>query len=369
MGGNEDLSLFRSVYPFNLPPRIVVDDSFKYLNPDIITVTDTTLRDGQQGWRNLTVDESLRIYKVLTEIGGRGSIISTELFLYTHKDREVARRIKEYGYKYPKPIAWIRATYEDLRLVLDVGLDEAVILTSISDYHIYYKFRVSRERAMEKYLAVVEEALKRGIVVRCTLEDATRADVNKNIIPFINRLTRLSERYGIPVKVKIADTLGVGLPFPHVPPPRGIPALIREIIERTGISGEWIEFHGHNDLGLVVANHLAAWLYGAGMSNCTLFGIGERAGNCPLEVMLIHYVGIKGSTNDVNLKAIIKAANVIRSLGFRIPEFYPLVGENAFRTKAGIHVDGLLKNPEVYLPFNPRGSWSTLYSSNNPVLR
>jgi len=353
MGESEDLNLFKDIFPFNLPPRIVVDRSFKYLDQSIIGITDTTLRDGQQGWRNLSIDESLKIYEVLAEIGGQGSIISTELFLYTHKDREVARKIKEYGYKYPKPIAWIRATYEDLRLVFDVGLDETVILTSISDYHIYYKLRVTRDRAVEKYLAVVEEALKRGVAVKCTLEDATRANVERNIIPFVNKLMRLSEKYGLPIKIKIADTLGVGLPFPYIPPPRGIPALIREIIERTGIKGEWVEFHGHNDLGLVVANHLAAWLYGAGMSNCTLFGIGERAGNCPLEVMLMHYVGIKGSTDDVNLKAIVKAANVIRSLGFRIPEFHPLIGENAFRTKAGIHIDGLLKNPEVYLPFNP----------------
>ena len=349
---NNELNLYRNIYPFNSPPRIDLSNN-PYINANAIALTDTTLRDGQQGWRSLTVDESLRIYEALADIGRRGSIISTELFLYTHKDREVARRIMEYSYEYPKPIAWIRATQEDLRLVLDTGLDEAVILTSISDYHIYYKFGVSRKRAFEKYLSVVEEALKAGITVRCTLEDATRASLDTNIVPFVSRLIRLSDKYGVEVKIKIADTLGIGLPFPTVPPPRGIPSLIRKVIERTGFDGKNIEFHGHNDLGLVVANHLAAWLYGAGMSNCTLFGVGERAGNCPLEIMLMHYVGIKGNNNDVNLRAIARAANTMRALGFRIPEFYPLVGENAFRTKAGIHVDGLLKNPEVYLPFNP----------------
>jgi len=156
------------------------------------------------------------------------------------------------------------------------------------------------------------------------------------------------------VRIKIADTLGVGLPYPQVPPPRGIPAIVSRIISECGVDSEDLEFHGHNDFGLVVANHLAAWLSGAALSNCTLFGIGERAGNCPLEVMLIHYTGIRGLDGTVNLKAIPKAANLIRRLGFKIPEFYPLVGENAFRTKAGIHVDGLMKNPEVYLPFNPQ---------------
>jgi isopropylmalate/homocitrate/citramalate synthase len=122
-------------------------------------------------------------------------------------------------------------------------------------------------------------------------------------------------------------------------------------LEEVDIDPGNVEFHGHNDMGLVVANHLAAWLAGAGLSNCTLFGIGERAGNCPLEVMMVHYVGLTG--REVNLRAIRRAAEVVTSLGFQIPEFYPLVGRNAFRTKAGIHIDGLMKNPEVYLPFNP----------------
>ena len=157
----------------------------------------------------------------------------------------------------------------------------------------------------------------------------------------------------MPVRIKLADTLGLGLPFPDVPPPRGVPAVLKYIMEEAGVPGGWIEFHGHNDLGLVVANHLVAWLYGARSSNCTLLGIGERAGNCPLEVMLVHYVGIRGDDGTANLRAIKDAAELLKSMGFRVPEFHPLLGENAFRTKAGIHIDGLIKNPKVYLPFNP----------------
>ncbi len=346
--------LFREIFPFTAPPRIILQNTHVRFNPSKISVTDTTLRDGQQGWRTFTVEECLRLYEVLVEIGGRGAISSTELFLYTPKDREAASKIIEAGHEYPKPIGWIRASHSDLMLVADAGLDETVVLASISDYHIYYKLGLTRDRAFEKYLSVIEEALKMGITVRCSLEDSTRADLQRNILPFVRRLMRLSERYGVPVKVKVADTLGLGIPFPTVPPPRGIPALITMLIDEGGVPGEWIEFHGHNDFGLVVANHLAAWLYGAALSNCTLLGMGERAGNCPLEVMLVHYAGLRGDASNVNLRAIPRAAELLRSMGFRIPEFQPLVGENAFRTKAGIHVDGLMKNPEIYLPFDPR---------------
>jgi isopropylmalate/homocitrate/citramalate synthase len=103
---------------------------------------------------------------------------------------------------------------------------------------------------------------------------------------------------------------------------------------------------------MVTANHLAAWLSGASLSNCTLFGIGERAGNCPLEAMLLAYSMMHG-VEGINLKEIVKAAELFKAMNFVFPEHYPLVGPNAFRTKAGIHIDAFLKNPEVYLPFNP----------------
>lgn len=345
--------LFRSVFPVDGLPRIVLEGGGpRWFEPGEIVVTDTTLRDGQQGWRPLSVEEGLRIYELLVELGGRGAIASAEVFLYTSRDRELVRRILEYGAEYPRPIGWIRATRSDLALVREAGLEETTVLTSISDYHIYYKFGVSRERAFEKYLEVVEEAMRNGIVVRCTLEDATRASLERNILPFVERLQRLSDRYGVGFRVKLADTLGLGLPFPWVAPPRGVPALV-EALREAGLEAWQIEFHGHNDLGLVVANHLAAWLHGAGLSNCTLLGIGERAGNCPLEVMLVHYVGLTGRSDLVNLKALPRVVETLEEMGYRVPEYQPLVGRNAFRTKAGVHIDGLLKNPEVYLPFNP----------------
>jgi len=172
------------------------------------------------------------------------------------------------------------------------------------------------------------------------------------LIPFVNKLVKLSEKHKVAVEIKIADTLGVGLPFKEAGLPRSIPLMIEKIIEKSSIDPKNIEFHGHNDLFMVTANHLSAWLSGAASSNCTLFGIGERSGNCPLEAMLLEYSMMNG-VDDINLKEIVKAANLFKEMNFFFPEHYPLVGTNAFRTKAGIHIDALLKNPEVYLPFDP----------------
>ncbi len=346
--GIEGGEFFRDVFPGDTPPRI---NAFMRIDPREICLTDTTLRDGQQGWRTLTVSEALKLYEVLVELAEGGTILSTELFPYTGRDKEIVKEIKDVGANYPKPIGWVRARKKDVRLAKEAGLDEIVMLASISDYHIVHKFGLARREVFEKYLDAIRYAYNEGLSVRVTLEDVTRADLKRAVIPFMKMALRLAESFGEELRFKLADTLGLGLPLESVPPPRGIPQIISAVIDELGIKPGQLEFHGHNDLGLVVSNHLAAWIYGAGLSNCTLFGIGERAGNCPLEIMMIHYVGLTGK--KANLKAIKKAAAVVRGMGFEIPEFYPLVGANAFRTKAGIHVDGLMKNPEVYLPFNP----------------
>jgi len=354
----ENPVLFEELFPFKLPPRF----STKALKHEI-RITDTTLRDGQQGWRPFTVEESLKIYELLHELSGpRGVVYSSEMFLYTNKDREIARRIKDLGYDYPKPIAWIRATFNDLKLVWEAKFDEAVILTSVSDYHIYYKLRLDRRRAEEKFLSVIEKALKSGLTVRTTLEDITRSDIYGFVIPFVRKVLRLAEKYGSKVIIKVADTLGVGLPFENAPLPRSIPKIIRALIEDAGVPGSQIEFHGHNDFHLVVANHLAAWLAGASLSNCTLLGIGERAGNCPLEAMALLYVQLKGTTDGMNLKVLPKIKKFFEEIGYYVPEFQPIVGANAFRTKAGIHIDGLMKNPQVYLPYDPNAVLGVPYT-------
>jgi len=342
-------NLIKELFPYPELPR------FDYNPVDTeLVISDTTLRDGQQGWRPFTVNESIGIYELLHRLdNGSGIIRTTELFLYTNRDREVARRIMELGYDYPEPIAWIRATMRDLSLVKEVGLDKACILTSISDYHIYYKLRLDRRKAIEKYLTVVEEALKLGIYPKVTLEDVTRSDVYGVVVPFIKKLLRLSERYGVNLIIKLADTLGLGLPFIRAPLPRSIPRLVRILINELGVKGENIEFHGHNDFHLVVANHLVAWLEGASISNCTLLGIGERAGNCPLEAMAMFYAQLKGNDGGLNLRVLRDVRDFFERIGYPIPEFHPFLGANAFRTKAGIHIDGLLKNPSVYLQYDP----------------
>ncbi len=317
-----------------------------------IGLTDTTLRDGLQGFRPLTVREALSIYEVLAELSPEGVIESTELFLYTEEQRRIVRAILETGWEYPRPIAWIRSTLSDARLAVDSGLGETVVLASVGPLHVREKLGVTWQRAVEKYLSVVEYLASHGVSVRIALEDFTRSEFTERVVPFVLQARSLAERHGVGFRVKLSDTLGLAMPFPSVPAPRGVWAAVWRL-RNSGLRAEEIEFHGHNDLGLVVANQLAAWLAGASWANCTLLGVGERAGNCPLEVMLLHYASLTGDTIGVRLDRLPRVVEVMERLGVAVPPWYPVVGRNAFNTKAGIHVDGLLKNPRIYLPYHP----------------
>ncbi|MBC7113708.1 MAG: 2-isopropylmalate synthase [Candidatus Methanomethyliales bacterium] len=370
--------LYKELFPFESPPKIHWDGVVVPQEiPDQLWITDTTFRDGQQSRDPYTVEQIMDLYKFLNRIGGpKGKILMTECFLYTKRDREAVSSARALGLKYPIISGWIRASREDLKLAKEAKLEEVGMLSSISDYHIFYKFKgLSRSQVISKYLEVIEEGLKSGIVMRAHIEDCTRSDILGVVVPFVKKLMRLSDKYDLPVKVRIPDTLGLGVPWPQAALPRSIPKIVWILRHIAGVPSEWLEFHGHNDFHMGIANATAAWMYGASLNNTTLFGIGERAGNVPLEAMVFMYAALKGTLDDMDTLAITEVARYYRRvIGYHIPSYYPIVGKNFNITRAGIHADGALKNIEMYLPFDtekllgvPPGVSITPYSGNAGV--
>jgi len=347
-------NLYRDIFPYSEFPKAVFDDSaVRYNLPDKIWITDTTFRDGQQARPPYTAEQILRLYDLLNKIdGGTGVIRQCEFFLYSKRDQKAVELCKERGYKYPEITGWIRPVPDDFKLVSKMGLKETGILTSASDYHIFLKLRKDRGRAMDIYLDVVKTALDNGIIPRCHFEDITRADYDGFVLPFASELMKLSEAYKSPVKIRLCDTLGFGLPWRGASLPRGIARLIEGFIA-LGVPSEWLEWHGHNDFHKVQVNAATAWLYGCCAANSSIFGVGERTGNPPLEGMLIEHAQLKGQMEGVNYSAITELTEYAnKELGFEIPSNYPLVGKSFNVTRAGIHADGLLKNEEVYNCFD-----------------
>jgi len=351
----EEPNLMREIFPYTEVPRIDFDHKLLPLDPpEEMFITDTTFRDGQQARPPYTVEQIVTIFDFLHRLSGpKGVIRQSEFFLYTKKDKEALERCLARGYRYPEITGWIRAVKEDLQLVVDMGLKETGILTSASDYHIFLKLNKTRKEAMEDYLSIVRAAIEKDIVPRCHFEDVTRADIYGFCIPFAIELMKLREESGIDVKIRLCDTLGLGVPYPGAALPRSVPRLVRAFIEEAGVPGHLLEWHGHNDFHKVVVNGVTAWLYGCAGVNGTLLGFGERTGNAPIEGLLMEYISLRGTTDGVDTRAITDVAEYFqKELGYRIPPNYPFVGRAFNATSAGIHADGLIKHPEIYNIFD-----------------
>ena len=350
-----DPNLYREIYSYDEVPKLPFNHIRVPMSaPDEIWITDTTFRDGQQARAPYTVDQIVTLYKMLHRLGGpKGIIRQCEFFIYSDKDKEAVRRCQELNYQYPEVTSWIRATKQDFKLVKEMGIKETGILVSCSDYHIFKKLNTTRKRAMEQYLDIVKSALDIGVRPRCHFEDITRADFYGFVVPFALKLKDLMDESGIPIKIRACDTLGYGVPYPGVALPRSVPGIIYGLYFHAGFPSTLIEWHGHNDFYKAVANAATAWLYGASAVNCSLLGIGERTGNIPLEAMVIEYIQLRGTTDDMDPAVITEIAEYYeRELGYEIPPMTPFVGKKFNVTQAGIHADGLLKDEEIYNIFN-----------------
>ncbi|RKY59868.1 MAG: histone-lysine N-methyltransferase [Candidatus Latescibacterota bacterium] len=350
----EEPNLLREVFPYTEVPKLVFDGiSVPMALPEEIWITDTTFRDGQQARPPYTVEQILRLFKFLHRLGGpKGIIRKSEFFLYSERDREAVERCLELDYEYPEVTGWIRANPSDLKLVRDMGLKETGILTSVSDYHIFLKLGKTRKEAMDGYLRVVREAVEMGINIRCHFEDVTRADIYGFCIPFAQELMKIYDESGIPIVIRLCDTMGFGVPFAEASLPRSVPKLVHTFRTEAGVPPELLEWHGHNDFHMVLVNAVAAWLYGCAAANGTLLGYGERTGNPPIEALAIEYASIKGTTDGMDLRVITDVGNFYREIGSEVPSSYPFVGDNFNVTRAGIHADGVIKNPEIYNIFD-----------------
>lgn len=349
--------LYREIFDYENVPKIVFNSRNVPMNmPEEIWITDTTFRDGQQSTSPFTVEQIVNLYKLMSKLGGKKGIIrQSEFFLYSEKDRIAAQTCMDLGLEFPEVTSWIRANKKDFELVKAMGMKETGILVSCSDYHIFKKMNLTRAQALDKYLGSVKDALDAGVKPRCHFEDITRADFYGFVVPFASELMNLSKESGIPIKIRACDTMGFGVNFVGAALPRSVPGIIYGLNYYADVPSDMLEWHGHNDFYKVVTNATTAWLYGCSAVNCSLLGIGERTGNCPLEAMAIEYASLKGTQDGMDYTAITEIAEYFeKEIGYVIPSRTPFVGRSFNSTRAGIHADGMLKDEEIYNIFDTK---------------
>jgi homocitrate synthase NifV len=297
---------------------------------------DTTLRDGQQAAGvAFSVKDAMDIALALDSIGVEQIEAGTPA-AGAH-GRQTVAAVLELDLT-ATVSAWCRCRREDVDTARAVGATNLHIAVPTSDLHIRQRLGIDRAQTVSRAVAVVEHALGQGATVSVGFEDASRADEDF-LVDLGTRLAELGVR-----RFRYADTVGVLEPI-------GALARLRRLARR--LPAEW-EIHAHNDLGLATANTLAALQAGFGWASTTVTGIGERAGNASLaEVAMAarHLHGLALNLNTAGLPAL--TALVARASGTAVPAGAPVVGSRAFAHESGVHVDGVLKAPRTYEPYDP----------------
>ncbi|OGW54100.1 MAG: 2-isopropylmalate synthase [Nitrospirae bacterium RBG_13_43_8] len=313
----------------------------------IIKIFDTTLRDGEQSpGASMNVPEKLALAKQLAKLGV--DIIEAGFAFSSPGDFEA---IKTIGNEVEGPIicSLARAKEGDIKsaweALKDAPRKRIHTFHSTSDIHLKYQFRISREEALKRSVEMVK--LARSLVedVEFSPMDATRTDVH-----FLCEVVEAVIDAGAST-VNIPDTVGYSIPVEFG-------AMIRTIHDRVkDVDRAVISVHCHNDLGLSTANSLSAVLNGAGQIECTINGIGERAGNCSMEEVVMSLrtrSDIFHADTKINTEEIMRTSRLVTKItGISVQPNKAIVGANAFAHESGIHQDGLLKEKTTYEIITP----------------
>jgi isopropylmalate/homocitrate/citramalate synthase len=296
--------------------------------------TDVTLREGTQV-PGVTVDEAAgrRVLDALADLG----VGCVEVAFPRARRRESwYRHADDLGLR---TAALARAVPADVEAALEVAPDEVEVMVPASDVQLEHALGKSREEALDRLIENVERVRSAGVAAGGTLMDAVRAD-DDFLRECAGALADAGARH-----VTLADTTGAGTPG-------AVRETVAAVVDAAGDDLD-VAIHTHDDMGVAAANALAAVDAGATSVDATVGGVGERAGNAPLEEVAV-LLAERGDEVEVDRERVVPACRrAYRALGRELPAAKPVIGSRAYRHESGLHTAAMLREPSTYEPFDP----------------
>ncbi|AQT71342.1 MULTISPECIES: LeuA family protein [Streptomyces] len=305
-----------------------------------IRVCDTTLRDGEQTCAvAFQVEEKVKIARLLDEMGV--DVIDAGFPASSQADQDAVRGMAELGLN-ARVVAFCRPNRTEIDLARACGADSIYTFVPTSDVHMRVKFggtdSAVRDRLKREMADGIAYAKSLGMYVGCGSEDATRTSYD-----YLEEVLVLAQESGADL-VGVADTVGSTTPDAF----RTLISRLRSQIHVT------LSLHCHNDFGLATANTVAGILGGADEVQCTVNGLGERAGNASLEEVVVALTQLYGFETAVDLSRLKPMSDLIADLsGIDVSPMKPIVGGNAFSHESGLHVSSVMRDSTAYEPLRP----------------
>ena len=304
--------------------------------PKRIRILDSTLREGEQHpGVSFTIKQRIQIAWMLDYFGVDQIEISP---IISNDHADATKTIIKQGLS-ADIVAHGRALKEDIDVSLKCDATWVAAYLGISDIHLKDKLRISRDEALNRAVKTVEYAKSHGLKIRFTVEDGCRADPQ-----FLIKVCKAIEEAGVD-RISLPDTVGVLRPI-------GMYNFVKSVRSEVNVP---LDAHVHNDIGFALANAFAACDAGADQIHTTIDGIGERTGIPSLAETAVALAYLYKSPNDFRLDMLVDLSRLIEQYTTIKPyDSKPIVGESAYKHKAGTHLAAILRNPAAYEPIPPR---------------
>jgi len=304
-----------------------------------IRILDSTLREGEQHpGVSFSNKQRIQIAWMLDSFGVDQIEISP---IVSPDHHEATKIIMKQGLR-ADIVAHVRAIKSDVDRALDCDTNWVATYMGISDIHLLAKLRISKEEAKQRALEVVDHIKSHGLKSRFTMEDASRTDPE-----FLLEMCKEMNQRGIE-RISIPDTVGIMRP-------QGMYNLVKMVYDNIDSSKTSLDVHCHNDVGLALSNALSGCDGGADQIHTTIDGLGERTGIPTLAETAVALNLIYKSNNSFRLHLLKDLSRTISDYtGIPIHESKPLVGDSAYKHKAGTHLAAILRNPSAYEIIEPK---------------